>query len=296
MASKYSIRDLEQLSGIKAHTLRIWEQRYGILKPERTATNIRWYTADELKKILNISLLNNNGIKISHIACMSNEEIASKVHQLISGENIESEYVTSLVIAMVEYEEDRFEKIFSGCILRLGYERTIEQIILPFLRKIGVMWQTGSINPAQEHFVSNLIRQKIIVAIDSCLTSVKPDASKVVFFLPNGELHELAILYYYYLFKSRGHRCLYLGQSVPFDDLITVFQSQQPDLMLTVITSDPKEGKIQGYLDRLAESPINCRVLASGRKFFEDNLRISSNIHIFKEITDLHQLLNDLSN
>lgn len=295
MASKYSIRDLEQLSGIKAHTLRIWEQRYGILKPERTATNIRWYTADELKKILNISLLNTNGIKISHIAGMSNEEIANKVHEIISGENVESEYVTSLVIAMVEYEEERFEKIFSGCILRLGYERTIEQIILPFLRKIGVMWQTGSINPAQEHFVTNLVRQKIIVAIDSCLTPVKPDARKIVFFLPNGELHELALLYYYYLFKARGYRCLYLGQSVPFDDVISVYTGQKPDLMLTVITSDPKEGKIQGYLDRLEASPIDCQVLASGRKFFDDDIRIPSNVRIFREITDLHQVINELS-
>lgn len=294
MASKYSIRDLEQLSGIKAHTLRIWEQRYGILKPERTATNIRWYTAEELKKILNISLLNTNGLKISHIACMSNEEIANKVHELISGENVESEYVTSLVIAMVEYEEERFEKIFSGCILRLGYERTIEQIILPFLRKIGVMWQTGSINPAQEHFVTNLIRQKIIVAIDSCLTPVKPDARKIVFFLPNGELHELAILYYYYLFKVRGYRCLYLGQSVPFDDLVSVYTSQTPDLMLTVITSDPKEGKIQGYLDRLEASPIACTVLASGRKFFDDEIRIPANMRIFKEISDLHQFIKEI--
>jgi DNA-binding transcriptional MerR regulator len=189
MICKFSIKDIEKLSGIKAHTLRIWEQRYGILKPNRTDTNIRWYDNDELKNILNVSLLNNHGYKISKIAGLSKEEIASEVTKIVDSTSKECEQISSLIISMVEMDERRFEQIISNQILRNGFSYTIEEVIYPFLHKIGVMWHTGSINPAQEHFITHLIRQKLIVAIDGQIVIEKNQSKKFILYLPENELH-----------------------------------------------------------------------------------------------------------
>jgi len=291
MPAKYTIRDLERLSGIKAHTLRIWEQRYGILAPERTATNIRWYSAEELKKLLNISMLNNHGIKISRIAQMSVEEITRQAVELIEKEGEDSEHVTSLVIAAVELDEARFEKIFSGCILRQGFENTVHHIILPLLRKIGLMWQTGSIHRAQEHFVSSLIRQKLIVAIDSCIARPAAQPRRFMLFLPNGELHEIALLYYHYLLKSRGHESIYLGQSVPFDDLGIVCGIRNPDVMLTVFTGDPRDLSIQEYIFKLHQAFPDNRILVSGQKLIVKQISLPDNVVLFNGPEDLLTLL-----
>lgn len=294
MPAKYTIRDLERLSGIKAHTLRIWEQRYGILVPERTATNIRFYSGDELKKLLNISMLNNHGLKISRIAQMSPEEINRQVAELVDKEGIDSEHITSLIIAMIELDEQRFEKIFSGCILRMGFENTIMHIILPLLRKIGVMWQTGSINPAQEHFISNLIRQKIIVAIDGCLSAPQPGVPKFLLFLPNGELHELSLLFYHYLLKTRGYPVIYLGQSVPFDDIVASCDIRKADILLTVITGEPKEVGTKGYLEKLHKSFISHKILISGHRIFTKHPEIPENMQLFNGPEQLLSLLTEL--
>jgi DNA-binding transcriptional MerR regulator len=163
---KYSIKELEQLSGIKAHTIRIWEKRHKLIEPQRTDTNIRFYSDEDLKKIINVSLLNNNGVKISKIAGMSFEDMTKKILEMSESKSEATVFIDQLVIAMVDMEEDRFEKILSTLILRFGFERSVIEVIYPFLEKIGVLWQTKNINPAQEHFISNLIRQKIIVAID----------------------------------------------------------------------------------------------------------------------------------
>jgi len=163
----FTIKDLENLSGIKAHTLRIWEQRYNFLKPERTFTNIRYYSNNELKKVLNIALLNKYGYKISHIDKMSEAEIKDKILTLNQQEAQQERIVNELVQHMVDLDTHAFEETLSGYILARGIERTITQIIFSYMEKVGILWMTNHINPAQEHLVTNIIRQQLIVGIDT---------------------------------------------------------------------------------------------------------------------------------
>ncbi|MBN8695083.1 MAG: MerR family transcriptional regulator [Bacteroidetes bacterium] len=281
MTAKFSIKDLEALSGIKAHTLRIWEQRYGILKPERTDTNIRYYCNDELKQLLNITLLYNHGFKISKIAALDNRTIINEVNKIVDSQISSSDQIDSLIIAMVELDEKRFEKIISNNVLHHGFSSTIEKVLYPFLHKIGVMWQTGSINPAQEHFISNLIRQKLIVAIDGVVVPEKNDAQKFILFLPENELHELALLYYTYLLKINGHQVIYLGQSVPFDDLKRVVEIRNPHCLVTVFTHSMND--LGEYIKQLGKTFSATKILVSGSQLSELNTKLPASIHIFKE-------------
>lgn len=281
MTAKFSIKDLEALSGIKAHTLRIWEQRYGILKPERTDTNIRYYCNDELKQLLNITLLYNHGFKISKIAALDDRTIINEVNKIVDSQISPSDQIDSLIIAMVELDEKRFEKIISNNVLHHGFSSTIEKVLYPFLHKIGVMWQTGSINPAQEHFISNLIRQKLIVAIDGVVVPEKNDAQKFILFLPENELHELALLYYTYLLKINGHQVIYLGQSVPFDDLKRVVEIRKPDSLVTVFTHSMND--LGEYIKQLGKTFSATKILVSGSQLSELNTKFPASIHIFKD-------------
>src|SRR5689334_1448299 len=222
----YSIKELEQLSGIKAHTIRIWEKRHQIIAPSRTTTNIRFYSDNDLKKIINVSLLNNSGIKISHIADMTTEEINHKVLEIFNKGSEASIHIDQLVLAMIDMEEEQFERTLGNLILRYSFERAITEVVYPFLDKIGILWQTGNITPAHEHFISNLVRQKIIVAIDGLPIPPKT-ADKIILFLPEGEMHEIGLLFYHYLTRKAGLRTYYLGQSVPHNDLISIHNVHQ---------------------------------------------------------------------
>jgi MerR family transcriptional regulator, light-induced transcriptional regulator len=289
MICKFSIKDIEKLSGIKAHTLRIWEQRYGILKPNRTDTNIRWYDNDELKNILNVSLLNNHGYKISKIAGLSKEEIASEVTKIVDSTSKECEQISSLIISMVEMDERRFEQIISNQILRNGFSYTIEEVIYPFLHKIGVMWHTGSINPAQEHFITHLIRQKLIVAIDGQIVIEKNQSKKFILYLPENELHELSLLYFTYLLKSNGHFVTYLGQSIPMIDVERVAEIKNSDYIVSVFTH--KMDSIQDYLDKLAVSFPHKRLLLSGYELVKEGIKLPENAKLFKTPADFLALI-----
>jgi DNA-binding transcriptional MerR regulator len=281
MPTRYSIKDLERLSGIKAHTLRIWESRYGILNPERTSTNIRWYMTEDLRKILNISVLNNHGIKISKIAQFTEAEINENVRKLTDNVLDENEQITAMVLAMIELDEIRFEKIISTCILRLGFESCVEQIIFPFFKKIGVMWQTGSINPVQEHFISNLVRQKLIVALDGVTPNANVEPKTAVLFLPSNELHEMSLLYYAYKIKSRGHRVIYLGQSVPFEDLERTFDLRRPDFFLSIFTHDMKEINLNEYLSKMSKAFPDTTIYISGFQLMKRKIQLPNNVHLF---------------
>ncbi|MEL7120513.1 MAG: MerR family transcriptional regulator, partial [Bacteroidota bacterium] len=228
----YSIRDLEKLSGIKAHTIRIWEQRYGIIVPQRTKTNIRYYEDEDLKYLLNIALLNKNGIKISKIAKMSKGEVAEKVAAI---SEINFEYGTqldALTISMIEMDEFKFDRIISTNIQQLGFERTMIEIIYPFLDKLSLLWLTGSINPVQENFMSYLIRQKIIVAIDEEPLVSGKNVPKFIIYLPEGEKQELTLLFMHYLLKARRNQVIYLGQDISIIDLKDACKIHQPDFHL----------------------------------------------------------------
>ncbi|HKK38285.1 MAG TPA: MerR family transcriptional regulator [Cryomorphaceae bacterium] len=262
---RYSIKDIERISGIKAHTLRIWEKRYGIIAPSRTETNIRYYTNEELKKILNISILNNYGMKISKIVGLSAEELHQKVIEISSEEIEEDLQIESLVISMVQVDEQRFERILSNCTLRLGFEQTILNIVYPFFKKVGVLWQAGAINPAQEHFISNLIRQKLIVAIDGQGRNGKEGAKKFLLFLPEGELHELGLLFYNYLIQKSGHKVIYLGQSVPLADVLKVNEQNPADYIVTATMSMSDPGSVNELLQNLLDHFPNQKIILSNR-------------------------------
>lgn len=287
--SNYSIKDLEQLSGIKAHTLRIWEQRYNLLKPKRTDTNIRYYDDVDLKLILNVAMLNTHGIKISKIAAMSSNDISQEIIRLTDQSMDHNDQIQALTICMIEMDEDRFEKVLSTNILKLGFEETVLDVIYPFLSKIGILWQTGAINPAQEHFISNLIRQKLIVAIDGQMG--KSQGKTFMLFLPEGELHELSLLFSSYLIKKHGHKVIYLGQSTPQIDLISVYKIQQPDYLLTIITSSPSGDKVQDYLNMLGKEFRNSEIFISGLQALDQSLSIPSNLRLLTYAKEIKQVL-----
>lgn len=286
---QYSIKELEQLSGIKAHTIRIWEKRHKIIEPSRTSTNIRYYSDLDLKKIINVSLLNTYGIKISKIADMSLDDMNKKVLEISDLQNDKGAHIDQLVIAMIDMEEELFEKILNGLILRFGFEKTITDIVYPFLEKIGILWQTQNITPAHEHFISNLIRQKIIVALDSLPIPPKT-ANKILLFLPEGEMHELGLLFYHFLIRKAGYRTYYLGQNVPHDDLVSVYKVHQPVVMLTSITSNLTI-PIERYLESLAIDFSQTKILASGYQVQKFNGLKVKNVQTFSTAQELSKHL-----
>ncbi len=290
--STYSIKDLEQLSGIKAHTLRIWEQRYNLLCPKRTDTNIRFYDDDDLKLILNVALLNDNGFKISKIASMDRSDMREEVMKLTDRSLTHDDQIHALTICMIEMDEERFEKILSTNILKLGFEQTMLNIIYPFMSKIGVLWQTGAINPAQEHFISNLVRQKLIVAIDGQVPS--SGGKKFLLFLPEGELHEISILFASYLIKNKGHKVVYLGQSTPNEDLSQVYEIHKPEYLLTVITTSPSAEYAQEYLNGLSERFSNAEILVTGYQVIGQDLTFPANVRQLNYIRDIKEFLEEL--
>lgn len=290
----YTIKDLERLSGIKAHTLRIWEQRYGLLSPTRSDTNIRSYGDHDLKRIMNIGLLNQKGgIKISRLAEMSAEEIQAKVREIsVSNPDFQVQ-VENLLLTMVEMDEDRFEKLFANYILRNGFEKTIEAVIFPFMARVGTLWVTNSINPSQEHFVTNLIRQKLYSAIDSLHPKFRDDEKKVILFQPEHELHEMGLLFANYLLRARNIRTVYLGCSIPFNDLKLVYSMHQPVAMLTALTSvSPEHESSEEYVKRLGESFPETRLIVTGSQAPCTASNLPSNVHYFFTIKQLEDLLS----
>lgn len=289
----YSIKELEKLSGIKAHTLRIWEQRYGILKPERTDTNIREYTNSDMRLLLNIHILNSNGYKISHIAKLATKEIEAKVLEIATADSNPCVQVESLVLAMIETNEQKFEKIIATNTLKYNFEHTMLQIIHPFLKRIGIMWQVGAITPAQEHFISNLIRQKLIVAIDGQQVNNSAASESFLLFLPEGELHELSLLFYSYVLKRRNKHVVYLGQSVPFSDLKAIVEKSGVKTLVTVFTHQSVEIDINEYLQNLQKAFPKIKKYVSGFQLMNTNVTIPTNFILFKEPADFISLIGE---
>lgn len=251
MLRKYSIKDLEHLTGIKAHTLRIWEQRYDIIEPQRTETNIRYYQEEDLKHLLNIAVLINSGLKISKVACLSRGEIQQAVID-------ESEYkgnfeaqINTLKVAMLEYDADLFEKVLTASILKVGSDETFTKLVGAFIFQVGILWQTNAITLSHEHFASNLIRQKLYVAIDQMTPTSSAEAKTYLLYLPDEELHELGLLYLNFYLKSRGHNVIYLGQSVPAHYLKDVIQKKNVDELVSIFTTHPHVDLMPVYLQKL---------------------------------------------
>ncbi len=286
MNIRYSIRELEHLSGIKAHTLRIWEQRYNILSPKRTETNIRYYDGKDLKLVLKIALLNQSGYKISKISKMSSAERDALVEDLSKDITQENFQISALTTAMIEMDEESFEYIIMNNIVHNGFEATMLNLVYPFLEKIGILWLSGSINPAQEHFITNLIRQKLIVGIDKI--KIKTDINPhIILFLPEGELHELGLLFAHYLLKVRGCKVTYLGASVPLDDVVSVAQYKQADIVFAILTSYPVKRKLQNFVTKLSNSLPHCKIFLTGYQAIRIAFPIQDNVKVLHKVTDL---------
>ncbi|MEI9957957.1 MAG: MerR family transcriptional regulator [Ferruginibacter sp.] len=262
--NSFTIKDLENLSGIKAHTIRIWEQRYSFIKPERTDTNIRYYSNEELKKILNVALLNKYGYKISHIDKLSEAEIKEKILSLTLPEALQERIVNELIQHMIDVDIDKLEMVLDKYILAKGIEKTITQLIFPFLERIGILWLTNNINPAQEHLVSNIIRQKLIVGINNIVTSVKINKT-VLLFLPDGEYHELGLLFMNYLLKSRGVNTVYLGCSIPLKDVEYIVKLKKPDYLYSHLTTVGQNFNFDKFISNLTQKFPGIPSIISGK-------------------------------
>lgn len=254
---EFTIKDLENFSGIKAHTIRIWEQRYGILTPDRTDTNIRKYNDRDLKSLLNISLLNNLGHKISNIAKLSDDQIRDMITKHAHGNNTEEHYLHILKISMLNYDEELFSNLIDPHVEEYGLEKTFRLVIMPFMKQIGLLWQSDSICPAQEHFISALIRQKLLFHVESVKTPLVENRRPVVLFLPDLEIHELSLLMLHYILKLRGYKSILLSQSVPYDDLKQVAQRLGDVDFVSIFTTHPSTVMVPDYLKRLTRMFID---------------------------------------
>ncbi len=283
----FSIKDLENLSGIKAHTIRIWEQRYSFLKPQRSKSNIRFYGNEELKTVLNIALLNKYGFKISHIDKMTPGEVREKITSLSYAEAYQERFINELLQYMVDLDIAGFEETLDAYIRSKGIDQAINQLVFPFLEKIGLLWLTDHMNAAQEHLVTNVIRQKLIVGIEAIATYAQTNKTMLLF-LPEGEHHELALLYLFYILKSRGMQVLYLGSNVPFKDLEFVASLKTPYQIFTHLTSIPGRFNIEKYLQQVQQRiPSSIPFIISGRLAQSYTKKLPTNVIIKRSFSDL---------
>ena len=289
----FTIKDLENLSGIKAHTIRIWEQRYSFLNPQRTKTNIRSYSNSELKTVLNIALLTRYGYKVSHIDRMSAEEMNDKILSLSQAQAQQERLINDLIHAMVEIDIEAFESALDEYIHLKGIEKTILQIIFPFLERIGILWLTNHINPAQEHMATNAIRQKLIMGIESLKTTVTRKKS-ILLFLPEGEHHELGLLFMYYLLKSRAIKVYYLGTNVPLKDVEFVARVKTVDLLYTHLTSVAHNFNLEKFLLNAHNRMPDRKLIISGILTKSYTKKVPANMLFIKSISEVMDYIGTL--
>lgn len=290
---KYSISDIESLIGIKAHTIRAWEIRYNLVPPKRTPTNIRYYDDEDLKMLLNIVALNENGYKISRIAKLSKKQIADLVTQLNLDWGNESVQLLNLSNATLKYDENEFSRILSGCIQEMGLIKTMDLVLFPFMKRVGMLWQTGTIEPSQEHFASNLIRERIIVEIDKVEKPEKKAPLRFVLFLPEAEMHETGLLFTRYLLKKCGHEMLYLGSEIPYADIKKVIRSYKPDYAFIVLTSLNLGKDINKIISKVMDY-LDVQLLVAGSLISEFDILMKDRLTPLKNVCDMVDFLEEL--
>lgn len=283
--AEYKIKDLEVLSGVKAHTIRIWEKRYNLLTPERTDTQIRLYTDEDLVILLNVCLLYKHGVKISHIANMSFPQIQSKVYEIQELHKTEDSY-EQFILALLNLDEKLFGATLGALIEDVGLSDTFTKHLVPFLDRIGVMWLVGSINPAQEHFISNLIRQKVISEIDK-LPIPETQTDSVMLYLPEHEWHEISLLFYQFILRSKNIPTIYLGQSLPYDSLILCVKQLKPKALVTSWLTAVEEKFMENYFKQLKDDVEQIPIYAGGYQIKTNSEKIK---HLVTEIEDIHTL------
>lgn len=291
----YSISDLEKLTGVKTHTIRIWEKRYNLIEPQRTPTNIRYYNDEDLRLLMNVVLLNKNGYKISHIAEMNAEEVNRIVRRLTaSREDNRDNIIDALTLAMIDLDEVKFNSIVDNSIREKGMENTTIQLLFPLLDKIGVLWLAGTIKPAMENFITILIRQKLISAIDQ----IKPDSylnsKKFLIYMPEGETQELSFLFIHYMILSRGFRVINLGNNITLYDLQDAYKIHKPPYIFTMINEAATKIDLQTYLSEIEKLFPQSNLLLSGYQAAIQSYDIPVNTEVVSSMIDLMDFLNDL--
>jgi DNA-binding transcriptional MerR regulator len=291
----FSIKDIESLTGIKSHTLRIWEQRFDFLKPKRTETNIRYYDDEDLKLLLNISVLNSHNVKISEIAKMSFSEISESIIKLSNHTNKFNNQVKDLIAPMMLFDELGFHNKLNEFINDFGLELTYINIILPFLVEVGMLWQIGAIQPSHEHFVTNIIKQKLFCHIDNQIANKGESRKKFLLFLPETETHSLGLLFANYIIRSRGHDVIFLGQEVPLEDLKNAFKNESPDYIYTTATIAHLKVPVQEMYNFLSENWPCSQILVSGYQFIVSDAQIPANVRVLKKADEFINFINSIS-
>lgn len=293
--TSFSIKDLENLSGIKAHTIRIWEKRYKLFEPNRTETNIRYYSSKSLQKLLNISFLNKNGYKVSKIAKLSEIEIPEIVKSIAEKQNSKNNYIDQMKFAMLNFDQELFYKTYEDLENKYSFIKIFDTVFIPLLDIIGMLWQTNTITPAHEHFIVELIKQKIVIATNLEANNKKRNTIKYntayVLFLPEGEMHELGLLYINYILSNKALNNIYLGQSVPNNSLKHICEIYDQVTFISVFTLKPDSNDLDKYFNTYAKDLFNKNnnklLISSHFADSIDNKKLHPNISIYKTSKEL---------
>lgn len=289
----YSIKEIEKLSGVKAHTLRIWEKRYGVIVPSRTDTNIRFYTEEHLKKILNISFLNRHNHKISKIASLTDEELHRKVRELSSVDITFEDQLDALVLSLLELDSYNFNKIINQHIEQTGFESTMLELVYPLMDKLSVMWLAGSLKSAHEAFVTTAVKSKIIAATEKIEFIKHGSKASVLVFLPENEDHELSLLFLNFLLKKYHYKVVNLGINVALQPMKEAYDIFNPDFIFTIINDSFPSGGVKDYIHQLTENCPNAKMLLSGRQITLQSVKSGPNRKVFKSLTETMDFLEN---
>ena len=284
--NQFTIKDIENLSGIKAHTWRIWEQRYAIGVPQRKDSNHRFYDNENLKQILRISYLYHSGIKISKIAQLDTNEIRLKALEALPVENGNEYYIKELLEASIDLDEERFERTFQEALKRVGVEETILNIIYPFQAKIGVLWLTDHVIPAQEHFTSNIIRRKRSVAIDSLPAVKETNKKEILLFTPEKEHHELPLQFIYYLLRKNKNKVIYFGSNVSLESINTYGQNKSFEYILFHLVTNLTSKNAQDYVKEISALFPDKQIYMSGVLVLQVT-DVPPNVHLLKSMEEI---------
>lgn len=291
---RYSIRELEQLSSVKAHTIRIWEQRYNLLQPERTDTNIRYYNDEQLKRLLNVSVLMNNGMKISNISRLNNNQLSAEIEKLINdSKNPDSRIeavISQAIIAITTFDEALFEKTINSFMVNDGLVNSYINIIHPLLVRTGQLWSSNEMLPAQEHFLSNLLEKKFYSAIDALPQPVNTDQTWILF-LTEPEEHVLGLLLAYYILRKYGKKVIYLGRRVPEENLYTVIKDCKPTHLYTFFVKNHPVEETAALLTQFTKYSRKLNIYISGRQDVIENISLNAQVSWLKKVEDLIELV-----
>jgi len=288
----FSIKDLENLTGIKAHTIRIWEKRYNLLEPERSDTNIRSYNLGSLRKLLNINFLNTHGFKISKIAALKESDIAVKVREMSFLGNVEKHAFNAFKLSMLNFDQSLFYNTYNQLLEEKSFREIFYEIFIPIIQDLGLLWQTHTITPAHEHFISVHIRQKILIHIERLQSlNPRPDAKTFVLFLPINETHDIGLLFLNYELISKGYHTIFLGESVPVEDLQLLNNLYTEITYVSYFTIMPTQEKLSGYLDKfnktLIENTENSALLLGTRFKDFDAKKLPKQMKLYNSIENL---------